>query len=237
LYKIAPEVMNESQRPRDQIQVWSWNLDTEDPSGESDYALLSEDEKARGRRFASPRLQRRFAAGRARLRSLLGEYLNRDPRALVFVQNEFGKPSLIDDPSVHFSLSHTEDRAILAVSETLVVGADIEHVRVLDHLDLARRYFHPNEAAAIESLRHPDEQRQAFFRTWTLKEAIVKALGKGLSIPLESFEVSIATSPPSLVLCPEGAAHAWWLHLVPGDYCLALAAPAGSDVGLIQRTV
>ena len=163
--------------------------------------------------------------------------MKRDPRALVFVQNEFGKPSLIDDPSLHFSLSHTEDRAILAVSKTLIVGADIEHVRVLDHLDLAKRYFHPNEAAAIESLRHPDEQRQAFFRTWTLKEAIVKALGKGLSIPLESFEVSIATSPPSLVLCPEGAPLAWWLHLVPGDYCLALVAPADSDVGLIQRTV
>ena len=229
--------MHEPQRPRNQILVWSWSLDADGPSGESAEALLSEDEKVRSQKFASPRLRRRFVAGRARLRSLLGEHLGRDPRTLVFVQNEFGKPSLVDAPFVHFSLSHTDDQAILAVSDTLMVGADIERVRVLDHLDLAKRYFHPYEAATIERLPHADDQRQAFFRTWTLKEAIVKALGKGLSIPLDTFEVSIATSPPTLVLCPDGAPQAWWLHLATGDYCRALAAPAGADVGLIQRTV
>lgn len=229
--------MQESQRCRSQILVWSWSLDADRLSGETAEALLTEDEKARGRTFVSPRLRQRFVAGRARLRSLLGQHLGLDPRALVFMQNAFGKPRLAHHPSVHFSLSHSGDQAILAVSDQLELGADIERVRALDHLDLARRYFHPNETTLIGSLPRPDEQLQAFFRIWTLKEAIVKALGVGLSIPLDSFEVSIVTSPPTLVLCPAGAPQAWWLHLTVGDYCRALAAPAGTDVGLIQRTV
>lgn len=229
--------MQESPRCRSRVLVWSWSLDADRLSGETAEALLTEDEKARGRTFASPRLRQRFVAGRARLRSLLGEHLGLDPRTLVFEQNEFGKPWLAHHPSVHFSLSHSGDEAILAVSDTLVVGADIERVRALEHIDLARRYFHPNEVAAIEKPASLEEQLRAFFGTWTLKEAVVKSLGTGLSIPLDTFEVSIATSPPTMVLCPEGTPQAWWLHLVTGDYCRALAAPAGAEVGLIQRTV
>ena len=219
-----------------QVVVWSWNLESDPLSSEAAEALLSEDEKARGRSFVAALHRRRFVAGRARLRSLLGGHLGLDPRTLVFVQNEFGKPRLAHHMSVHFSLSHSEDRAVLAVSDTVVIGADIERVRALEHFDLARRYFHPNEVAAILCPPHREEQLEAFFRIWTLKEAVVKSLGTGLSIPLDSFEVSIATSPPTMVFCP-GDAPAWWLHLVAGDYCRALAAPAGGDVGLIQRTV
>lgn len=228
----------EPKRRRDEILLWSWSLDAERFSTATAEGLLSGDETARSRNFATPRLRRRFVAGRAGLRSLLGEHLGLDPRALVFVLNEFGKPSLAQDPSLHFSLSHSEDQAVLAMSDTLMVGADIELMRTFEHLDLARRFFCANEIAAIESLPDPAERRQAFFRIWTLKEAVVKALGKGLSIPLDSFEVSIATSPPSMAVCPEGAPEAWWLHVVTptGSYCRALAAPADAAVELIQRT-
>ena len=217
----------------DQVVVWSWNLETDTLSFEAAEALLSDDEKARGRRFVTASLRHRFVAGRARLRSLLGEHLGLDPRGLVFVQNEFGKPRLADHPSVHFSLSHSGDQAVLAVSEQREIGIDIERVRPIDHLDLARRYFHPNEVAAIEGA---GDQLLAFFRIWTLKEAIVKAIGKGLSIELDTFDVSIATSPPAMVLAPEGAPRAWWLHQTTGGYCRALAV-RGGEVGLIQRAV
>jgi 4'-phosphopantetheinyl transferase len=221
---------------RDQVVVWSWSLEAEPLSFAAAEALLSEDEKARGRSFVTASLRHRFVAGRARLRSLLGEHLGLDPRALVFAENAFGKPRLTDHPSVHFSLSHSGDRAVLAVSERHEMGIDIERVRPLDHLDLARRYFHPNEVSAIEAVKAPDEQLLAFFRIWTLKESVVKAVGKGLSIPLDTFEVSIATSLPSMIVAPEGTSPAWWLHQTAGDYCLALAVPGG-EVGLIQRTV
>ncbi len=220
----------------DRVVVWSWSLESEPLSFQAAEALLSDDEKVRGRRFVTAPLRHRFVVARARLRSLLGEQLGRDPRALVFAENAFGKPRLADHPSVHFSLSHSGDQAALAVSEQREIGVDIERVRPLDHLDLARRYFHPNEVAEIEAVMAPDEQLQTFFRIWTLKEAIVKAIGKGLSIPLDTFDVSIATSPPTMVLAPEDAPQAWWLHQTTGDYCFALAVPGG-EVGLIQRTV
>ncbi|MGQ0585167.1 MAG: 4'-phosphopantetheinyl transferase family protein [Reyranella sp.] len=221
----------------DQVVVWSWRLELEPLSFEAAEALLSDDEKARGLRFVTAALRHRFVAGRARLRSLLGAHLGLDPHALVFAENAFGKPRLADRPSVHFSLSHSGDQAVLAVSEQREIGIDIERVRPLDHLDLARRYFHPNEVAAIGGVKASDEQLLAFFRIWTLKEATAKAIGKGLSIPLDSFEVSIATSPPTMVVAPEGAPLRWWLHQTVGDYCFALAVPGGGEVGLIQRTV
>ena len=237
MYKIANEAMHKSQRRQSPVLVWTWNLDTDPLSGDAGEALLSEDEKARSRRLVSSQLRRRFVAGRARLRSLLAEHLGRDPRLLEFVQNEYGKPRLAQLPAAHFSLSHSEELAFLAVSDTLEVGADIERIREIDHLDLARRYFHPNETAVIERPADPDDRLRTFFHIWTLKEAVVKALGKGLSIPLDTFEVSIATSPPVLVLTPEGAPQPWWLHATTGAYCRALAVPGGVDVTLIHRTV
>jgi 4'-phosphopantetheinyl transferase len=222
---------------RDRIAVWSWSLEEDALSPDAGEALLSDDEKARGQRFVAAHHRRRFVAGRARLRSLLGEHLGLAPKAIVFVQNEFGKPSVAQAPSVHFSLSHSEDQALLAVSDTLLVGADLEHIRALEHLDLARRYFHPAEIAAIEDQPKQSEQLRAFFRIWTLKEAVVKALGKGLSMPLDRFAVSIAASPPTMALAPEDTSGLWWLHQTTDDYCRALAAPGGADVELIQRTV
>lgn len=216
---------------RHDIQLWSWSLDDGLSGGEG---LLTDAERARARHFVGPLLQRRFVAARAQLRALLGRHLDRDPRSLVFLLNEFGKPRLADHPGVHFSLSHSQDRALLAVSEGPEIGVDLEMMRPVDHLDLARRYFHPDEISAIE--RH-DDPRQAFFRIWTLKEAVVKAIGLGLSLPLDGFAVSIAGPHPVMAIAPPEAPGAWWLHLEPGAYCRALAALGGGELGLIHRNV
>lgn len=216
---------------RHDIQLWSWSLDDVPPGGET---LLTKEERDRAHRFVGPLLQRRFVAARARLRALLGDHLGRDPRSLVFLLNEFGKPRLADLPGVHFSLSHSQDRALLAVSDGPEIGADLEMMRAVDHLDLARRYFHPDEVRTIERHRDP---RQAFFRVWTLKEAVVKAIGLGLALPLDDFAVSIDGPRPVMTVAPPGSPGDWWLHLEPGDYCRALAVPGGGEFGLIQRNV
>ena len=216
---------------RHDIQLWAWSLDDEPLGGET---LLTDEERDRAQRFVGPLLQRRFVAARAQLRALLGDHLGRDPRSLVFLLNEFGKPRLADHPGVHFSLSHSQDRALLAVSDGPEIGADLEMMRAVDHLDLARRYFHPDEVGAIERHRDP---RQAFFQIWTLKEAVVKAIGLGLSLPLDGFAVSIDGPRPVMVVAPPESPGAWWLHLEPGDYCRAVAVPGGGEPGLIQRNV
>ncbi|HZX84269.1 MAG TPA: 4'-phosphopantetheinyl transferase superfamily protein [Reyranella sp.] len=223
---------------RRQVIVWSWSLQTGPFAGDDAQALLSDDEEARQRSFVSPELRRRFLAARAGLRTLLGRHLDLDPRSLAFATNEFGKPWLVGDGQVHFNLSHCEERAVLAVSEAAEVGIDLERERPIEHVDLARRYFHPNEVAAITASRDEAAQRRAFFVVWTLKEAIVKALGTGLSTPLDSFEVAVGASSPRLAVAPEGAPRTWWLHAAMADgYCCALAVPGISEVELIQRTV
>lgn len=233
--------------PRLPVTVWSWDLDADFPSDEAAEALLSAGEIARSRRLATSVFRRRFVAGRARLRSLLGQHLGIAPEAVLFAEGEFGKPSVVQAPGLQFSLSHSENRAMLALSDTLVVGADIERVREIAVLDLARRYFHRNEVAVVESMPDRDSRLRAFYATWVLKEAVVKALGTGLSIPLDSFEVSIAVSPPVMAIAPEGTPPAWFLWLETGDYCRAVVAPLddegqggegqGGGVGLIHRTI
>ncbi len=222
---------------RRQVVVWSWNLDAGSLVDDAAEALLSDDERDRRRRFVSPDLGRRFLAARAGLRLLLGRHLDRDPRSLSFAANAFGKPRVADAGSLHFNLSHSGERAVLAISDG-EVGIDLEAVRPIEHLDLARRYFHPQEVAAIMGTGDETGQRHAFFLVWTLKEAVVKAVGDGLSIPLSSFEVSIAPVRPAMVLAPQGAPTTWWLHSKTVDgYCLALAVPGVADVGLTHRTL
>ena len=222
---------------RRQVIVWSWSLQNGPFVGDDAQALLSDDERARQRSFVSPELRRRFGAARAGLRTLLGRHLDADPQSLAFATNEFGKPRLAGDGQVHFNLSHCEERAVLAISNA-EVGIDLERERPIEHVDLARRYFHRHEVAAITALRDEAEQRRAFFLVWTLKEAVVKALGTGLSTPLDSFEVAIGASTPRLAVAPEGAPQTWWLHTAMADgYCCALAVPGVGEVELIQRTV
>lgn len=219
------------------VFVWSWNLTSGEPADDEAEALLSDDEKARHRAFASPDLQRRFLAAHSGMRLLLARHLDLDPRSLTFVTNEFGKPRLAHAKPTHFNLSHSGDRAALAICDAAEVGIDLEPIRSIDHVDLATRFFHSNEVAAIVGLSDAAKRSRAFFVTWTLKEAVVKALGSGLSIPLDSFDVSIVSTPPRLALVPAGAAREWWLHAETVDgYCLALAVPGIGEVELIHRT-
>ena len=107
---------------------------------------------------------------------------------------EYGKPCFPALPDFHFSLSHSGGLALCAVS-ALPLGCDIEQIRG-DRLRLAARFFHPEEHAWLLSL--PEGERQAaFFRLWTCKESFIKAIGRGLSLPLDSFCV-LPGDPPAL---------------------------------------
>ncbi len=179
------------------LHVWLAPLDNQ-----ADDAVLSPDERQRAARFVHPHHADRFRAAHAALRHAVSAYAGVPAAALRFAAGPFGKPRL-DPPGVAFNLSHSGDWALIALARAAAVGVDIEQPRPIpDHAELARRTFAPAEAAALEALA-PDDRLPGFFRCWTRKEAVVKALGTGLSTPLDRFVVPVGTAPgPYAIIGP-----------------------------------
>ncbi|AYG62877.1 4'-phosphopantetheinyl transferase family protein [Rhizobium jaguaris] len=174
----------------DAIDVWTWSLDAPPSSVEGYAALLSAEELARAARFVRERDGRRFIVGRGRLRSILGRYLGLPPKLLAFTYNDYGKPSiaLLDGTPFSFNLSHSADLAALAISDRYELGIDVEEIRLLKE-DIAGRFFSRKEYLTLQALP-PEAYLDGFYRCWTRKEAFVKAHGAGLSLPLDSFDVT-----------------------------------------------
>lgn len=199
--------------PSSGIDLWIWSLDPDTATLRHYENLLSAEERRRAGRFVFPVLAQRFIAAHGRMRELLGGYLGQDPASLGFLTNAYGKPELIEGQA-HFSLSHSGDRAALAVA-AFPLGLDIEIMRPVSR-DLPERYFSPAER---DGLRGLDEVpwREAFFRCWTRKEAVIKALGLGLAFPLGDFDVTFLADAPARLTRIAGApstAADWHLHHV-----------------------
>lgn len=128
------------------------------------------------------------------LRRLLGAELQRAPEALVFEAGTHGKPRLAGADAgsgLEFNLSHSGDHAMLGCAWRRELGVDIEQWRQMrDEAALVRRFFSPAEQAAYAALPAGRRSR-GFFQCWTRKEAYVKAVGRGLGLPLDSFDVSL----------------------------------------------
>jgi 4'-phosphopantetheinyl transferase len=164
--------------------------------------LLSADERERAARFCFDKHRRRFTAGRGILRTLLGRYLERNPRELTFEYSDHGKPFLAGTPvpELRFNLSHSHEVALFAFTSGRDVGVDVEQIRPdRSTREIAERFFSPREARALFALP-PEQQTAGFFRCWTRKEAYIKAKGKGMSIPLDSFAVSLSPDEPAQLL-------------------------------------
>jgi 4'-phosphopantetheinyl transferase len=162
--------------------------------------LLSDDEMRRARRFRRTIDQQRYGAARALLRLLLGERLDRDPRAVRIVVGARGKPRLHDVGALGFNIAHSEGVALFAFTGTGEVGIDIEHIRPLDPLLLSRTCFSIAERAELVAIA-PQRRLAAFFDGWVRKEAVIKADGRGLSWPLDTFTVTLQ-GPAELVAVP-----------------------------------
>lgn len=123
---------------------------------------------------------------KALVRYLIGEVTQQDPKSVRFSTNEYGKPFLVGLPDLHFNLSHSHGVAVCALCRGAAVGVDVEDVGRQTNLSIAGRFFSPAEAELVSKAPEA-EKRALFFNIWTLKEAYIKAVGKGLSIPLDSF--------------------------------------------------
>ncbi|MFW5968899.1 MAG: 4'-phosphopantetheinyl transferase family protein, partial [Persicimonas sp.] len=191
--------------------------------------VLTEDERERAERFAIERPRTEFVVTRALLRCLVRLYLPADTPAADSSPFQFetfahGKPRLVtpaadaSDPPLRFNVSHADGLTLLAFTAKRPVGVDVEDAR-RDPENLANvaRYFAPEERATLDSLAGSNH-REAFFRCWTRKEAYLKATGRGMSVELDSFAVSVDPDDARLVRDDGGDASAWSLtDLDPGE--------------------
>ena len=165
--------------------------------------LLSDAERQRASRFLFDRDRDRFIVGRARLRQLLAARLGTRPESVELVYGAHGKPALarrFADADLRFNVSHCDDVTLYAFSCGREIGVDVEAVRAIrDADDIAARFFSHRENQAYRALA-PRDRPLGFFQCWTRKEAFIKALGDGLSYPLDRFDVSLAPGEPAEIL-------------------------------------
>ena len=198
------------------------------------HALLSDEERARAQRFLAPLHRDRFIAAHGVLRRLLGAQLRHDPASLEFSAGAHGKPRLAgvhQASGLEFNLSHSGNLALLGCAWGRELGVDIEMCRSLgDEAALVRRYFSPAEQHAYTSLS-PAARTAGFFQCWTRKEAYIKAVGRGLGLPLDSFDVSLGDGVPAQLLraSAEEASRQWSLAAadVGPAACAAVVLAAG----------
>jgi 4'-phosphopantetheinyl transferase len=203
-----------------EVHVWQVSLDASPL-----LPILSPDEQERANRFHFERDRQRFVAGRSWLRTILSGYLAVPADQLQFVYSPRGKPTLVAG-EIQFNVSHSQGLALYAVRYDRPIGVDLECVRPIEVMSLARRFFSPREAAILQTLP-PEEQLVAFFRAWTQKEAYLKATGEGLA-GLQHVEISLADDEPG-ILSAEGrsATSSWFVQELEPDvgYVGAIASP------------
>jgi 4'-phosphopantetheinyl transferase len=180
-----------------------WIADLDAPEARAAPSVLTSDELARAARFHFERDRRRFVAGRALLRRLLGGYLGSAASEITFVYGARGKPSLggwAAGSALRFNASHTHGVAMFALARDRELGVDIERQPAPDDGEaVARHFFAPNEIARLARV-NAAERPASFLRCWTRKEAYIKARGDGLSLPLDSFDVSLEPDAPAALL-------------------------------------
>jgi|SRR5690349_17088214 len=183
----------------DTIDIHTLDLDCSDLDFSRLYALLDRDEAERSRQFSSDQLRRRYIARRGQLRELLSRYTSQSPAGIRFFCNDFGKP-FVKDSGLQFNLSHSANICLFAIGRAGELGCDVERRDpAFPSGAIARAFYAPGEVRALEMVDR-SRQVEAFFNCWTRKEAYIKARGYGISLPLDSFEVSLAPDEPAALL-------------------------------------
>ena len=228
LWKAGPSCgTGSSALPDRAVHVWPVRISEQDEHVASLYALLADDEQQRAQRFAFPNLQRSYIVTRGMLRVLLSRYLETPPENISFIYGAKGKPA-VAETRVRFNISHSGDLAVYAFTNDCEIGVDVEQIRPLpDMEDMARRFFCQTESLELAGVPEADRTR-AFFSCWTRKEAYIKAVGDGLSIPLDSFAVTLRPDEGARLIHLENdtrAAAAWTIQNLELDpeYTAAVA--------------
>src|SRR5262249_22774643 len=137
----------------------------------------------------------------------LGSYLDAEPKQLKFIYGNRGKPALDESfaeiSALRFNLSHSNGFALYVVTKEREIGCDLEYIRdIIDAEQIAERFFSAKEYADFRTLAE-EYKFEAFFNCWTRKEAYIKAIGDGLSMPLDSFDVAFIPGEEARLLRSE----------------------------------
>ena len=211
----------------DEVHVWRIATDRAGDSGTL-RRLLSDDEQAKADRFRFDRDRRRAIVRRAALRAIVAAYVNASPEELKFAYGAQGKPGLADPFSgsgIQFNVSFSGELALCALALS-PLGIDLEACRHVENAALVAKHFFT--AQEIDVQNAAEDPNQVFLRHWTRKEALIKATGSGLSVPLNSFDVSWPSDDMARsATLPEASGNltSWWLRdLVPCSGWLAALA-------------
>jgi 4'-phosphopantetheinyl transferase len=204
-------------------------------------ALLTEAERRQEARFHFAQDRHRYLVTRALLRTTLSRYADIAPERWTFIANAHGRPAISNEDAqaraISFNLSHTRQLVVLAITRGRELGVDTEDALTRrPPLEIADRFFAPAEVASLRAL--PDRhQPERFFQHWTLKEAYIKARGRGLSLPLDQFAFHFPrphqvhlTIEPALQDQPDNWQFwQWWVRSAqhasePAQHMLALCA-------------
>lgn len=183
------------------VHVWRANLDEYHNLNAVLDDILSTDEKIRADKYRQSVHRIRFRLARGILRILISQYLGINPGDLEFRYDFYGKPWLrFDNERLNFNISHSHSWGLYAFTYGRKVGIDIERIQPMKDIDrIIRQVFSEQEMKAFYHLS-TGQRLEGFYRCWTRKEAVVKALGKGLSYNIQSFTVSLMLSDPCLLL-------------------------------------
>ncbi len=230
----------------DTIDVWHFPVeDVSDTLQAVMRSCLTEEEKIRVSKFVRPVDRVLHLCARALLRHVLSRYRDVLPSEWRFTKNEYGKPfvtNLADDNALYFNLSHTKGMVVCAVAKHEAVGVDVESIdRDLDCLRLAESVFAPAEIRALQAC-DVAKRAELFYRFWTLKESYIKAVGMGLSHPLDNFWFDVSDDQ-NITLNFRADANkrsgGFYQKLMPNNYMIALGVldtPHNWNVNLCEFT-
>jgi 4'-phosphopantetheinyl transferase len=229
--------------PAQDVHVWFRATDRLDEAAiAAASSVLSDEERAQYRRFRFAHDARDYAAAHALLRHTLSLGGDQTPAEWRFARTPGGKPLLIaeDANRASFSLSHTRGMVACAVTSDAQVGVDVEWVdREVDAEGIAARFFAPAEAAQLAELEG-DARRDRFFDLWTLKEALVKALGRGMAMSLRSLAFTVEPGGDIRLDAPDVDPGAWRFALFAPSprhrLALAVERPSSGAAQLIFRS-
>ncbi|GAB1858452.1 4'-phosphopantetheinyl transferase superfamily protein [Flavobacteriaceae bacterium MHTCC 0001] len=155
------------------------------------YNLLSEEERHKANKFKFEKDRSMSIIARGALRYLIGNYLTTNPKRIAFTYGDYGKPEIDARSNLNFNVSHSGELIVIGFVNHIDIGVDVEFIKTdFDVLDIVDHYFSKAEIDALYQLPKL-EQTEAFYRGWTRKEAFIKAKGKGLSLDLHSFSITM----------------------------------------------